>query len=559
MRMIKESLMLMLFLLTCVSLTAGLELSASNGGSTGSSSTSVSYGATIQDYAIEHIELNPGDGVLSNTLSGSGDLPYSTIGTSDANGNSVFVCRSVYGKAGTTKWAYDWKTYGITSSTAGNGVGAWMSLTATNAYMIYGKGSASNAEGDAAEAYMTVGSVPGTGISATSSLSGYYVNPTAYSSEARVSQKATSASSAYNIKVSGYATNAEHDSANSYITLTKGTVSSPKTSVYSGKTATRSNPSASLIVTSGTGTLYANATNAEGDVSLFNLKVTNGKISNPNFYAWTGTGFAETKGSVSYAYGTLTDINSKGVDKALGYQEHWSWNHTSNGWDRTTMKVERGEGDFAARKKSNSKFTSVSVKTRSTKSDVVVSTSGFGSNTALILDPRRYEFVTDIKGSEIRNTVMSYLKNKGYAVTYYSDSAVSKEKVKQMDEYRVSVINTHASSNSIYLSRSSDGTTWDTMSAAELKSAYTKSNGMTLIVGCNSFLNTGSGTWADAVSKANVRGGTTSSWAIVYCRSFINNFFKSMAGGSTASSANSYAAGSTGAKLRLLGNSKFTL
>lgn len=559
MRKIKRSLMLILFFLAGISLTAGLELSASNGGNGASSSTSVSYGATIQDYAVEHIELNPDDGTLSNSFSGSGDLPYSTIAASDANGNSVFVCRSVYGKSGTTKWSYDWKTYDTTSSTAGNGVGAWMSLTATNAYMIYGKGSASNKQGDSSEASMTVGAVPGTGISATSSLSGYYVNPTAYSSEARVSQKATSASSAYPIKVYGYAANAENDIANSYITLTKGTVSNPKTSVYSGKTATRSNPSASLIVAPGTGTLYAYASNAEGDSSLFNLKVTNGKISNPNLYGWAGTGFAETRGSVSYAYGTLTDINSKGVDKALGYQEHWSWNNTSHGWDRTAIKVERGEGDFAARKKNNVRFTSVSVKTRSTKSDVVVSASGFGSNTALILDPRRYEFVTDVGGSEIRDTVMSYLKNKGYAVTYYSDSAVSKEKVKQMDEYRVSAINTHASSNSIYLSRSSDGTTWDTMSATELKSAYTKSNGMTLIVGCNSFKSTGAGTWADAVSKANVRGGTTSSWAIVYCRSFLNNFFKSMASGSTASSANSYAAGSGGAKLKLLGNSAFKL
>jgi hypothetical protein len=129
-----------------------------------------------------------------------------------------------------------------------------------------------------------------------------------------------------------------------------------------------------------------------------------------------------------------------------------------------------------------------------------------------------------------------------------------------MDEYKVSAINTHACPTLIYLSKSSDGVTWDTMLASELKSGYTNSNGMALIVGCDSFTATGSGTWADATSKANVRGGTTSEWPITYVRDFTNKYFTAMANGYTASAANSYAS-SNGAnpKLKLIGNTGFKL
>jgi hypothetical protein len=153
---------------------------------------------------------------------------------------------------------------------------------------------------------------------------------------------------------------------------------------------------------------------------------------------------------------------------------------------------------------------------------------------------------------------MTSLKNKGYAVTYFSDSAVSKDKVKQMDEYKVSMITTHSSPNLIYLSKSTDGKNWDQMYASELKSGYQNSNGMALIIGCSSFADTGTNTWADAMSKAEVRGGTTASWGIVYSRSFINKYFDSMSKGNTASTANDVA-GAGGSKLKLLGNTQFRL
>ncbi|MCX6674515.1 MAG: hypothetical protein NTY37_12140 [Methanothrix sp.] len=554
MEIIKGAVLLTLIFMISVALTSGLELSASTGGNDGSSSTNVVYGATVDDYANEHIGLNPGEATLSNAFSGSGSLPLSAISKSDTKGNYVSVSRSVSGKSGTTTWNYDWSTYTPYSSTAGYGVGANLWLTANNAYSIYGGGSASNKEGDISIAVTTVGS----SSTASSSLSNYYVNPTAFTNEARVYQSATSATSTGPITITGSSNNAEKDCTTATISTTKGTISSPTTNVYSSKTSSWSYPTASLINTAGTGNLYAYAYNREGDSSRFGLTVTNGKVTNPNFYAWAGTGFAETWASILNAYGSTTEISSQGLNTALGYQE--------KGAKRIKTAVARGEGDFAAKKTNNAQFGSVSVTTRATngnidrtQNDITISTTGFGANTALILDPRRWEFVTDAGGSEIRDSVMTSLKNKGYAVTYYSDSAVSKDKVKQMDEYKVSAIHTHSSPNDIYLSKSSDGTNWDRMLASELKNAYTNYNGMALIVGCNSFKNTGSGTWAEATSKANVRGGTTSEWTKVYGRTFINKYFASMGSGNTASVANNYAAGSSGPKLLLLGNTGFKL
>ena len=559
MKLIKGALLFALIFLISVSLTSGLELSASTGGNDGNSATHVVYGSTVDDYANEHIGLNPGDATLSNSFSGSGSLPSSSISKSDTKGNYVSVSRSVSGKSGTTTWNYDWSTYAPTSSTAGSGVGATLTLTANNAYSIYGGGYASNKEGDVASAYTNVGS---SNPYTTSSISNYFANPTAFTNEARAYQSANSAASTSPITVAGYSSNAEKDYTSATISTTTGTITSPTTNVFSAKTSGWTYPTASLINTAGIGRLDAYASNLEGDSSQFSLAVTNGKITNPNFYGWSATNFADTWASIPNAYGTVAEISSQGLDNALGYEEHWAWNSKKGSWDRIKTKVARGEGDFAAKKISNAQFSNVAVTTHTTKNDINIVATGFGANTALILDPRRWEFVTDVGGNDIRDSVMNSLKNNkngGYAVTYYSDAAVSKDKVKQMDEYKVSTITTHSCPTLLYLSKSTDGINFDTMTASELKSGYTNSNGMALVVGCDSFLSTGIGTWADATSKANVRGGTTSEWSIVYSRNFINNYYASMSNGNTASYANSYAAGSSGPKLTLLGNTAFKL
>jgi hypothetical protein len=556
MRIIEGSLALLMILFVSVSMAGGLELSASTGGNGDSSSTTMVYGATADDYANEHVGLNPEDGTLSKSFSGTGSLPYGAISIRDSKGNYASVSRSIYGKPKTTTWTYDWNTCHLSSTTAGTGVGAWLSLTSANANSISASGYASNREGDIAQAHMTVGS---SSRSVTSSISDYYVSPNAFSSEVSVSQTATSVASTGPIGIYGYSSNKMIDYSTASIYLTKGSVASSKVAVSSGKTGTSSTQSASSVITTGISRLSSYGSNREGDSSKFSLQVINGKIQDPSISGSSATSYAKTVGSVSDAYGARSEIGSQGLDKALGYQEHWAWNSKNKAWTRIKTRVQRGEGDFSAVKTNDAHLGAVLVSTQSTKNDVVISTTGFGSNTALILDPRRWEFVTDVGGSDIRDSVMTSLTNKGYAVTYYSDSAVSKDKVKQMDEYKVSAINTHASSSLIYLSKSSDGTNWDTMTATELKSEYTKSNGMALIIGCNSFTDTGAGTWADAIGNANVRGGTTSSWGILYGRNYINRFFRSMSAGNTAANANDYAAGKNGAKLLLLGDTGFTL
>lgn len=557
MRIVKGSLAIMLVFFLSVSMAFGLELTASTGSNGDISSTTVGYGSTKEDCASEHIGINPDGGTLSNSFSGTGSLPYSTLRIRDSKGNYVFVSRSISGKSGTTTWTYDWNTYYPTSATTGeSGVGAWLSLTAANANLVSADGYASNREGDVAQAYIRLGSQS---RSISSSLSDYYVNPVAFSNEVSVSQRAASAQSTGMIDISGYSSNREFDYSVASVYLTKGSVNGLAGLMSSAKTSTSSRESASSVISTGISRMYSYGSNREGDSSKFSLLVLNGQTQDLSISGSSGTSFAETTGSVSDAYGTSSEINSQGLDKALGYQEHWAWNFRTKTWNRIKTKVQRGEGDFAALKTDNAHFGAVSVTTRSTKSDVSISTNGFGSNTALILDPRRWEFENDIGGSSIRDSVMTSLKRKGYAVTYYSDSAVSKDKVKQMDEYKVSAITTHASSSSIYLSKSTDGTNWDTMTAAELKSEYTKNNGMALIIGCNSFSDTSSGTWADAVSSAEVRGGTTSSWGVVYSRSYINRFFRAMSAGYTATNANVYAAGNNGEKLLLIGNAGFSL
>lgn len=535
-----------------ISLAAGLDLSVSTGGNNGRSSAAIAYGATVGDYSNQHVSLNPYGCSLSNLYSGSGNLPLDSLSITDSKGNYVCVSRSIEGEPGITEWSYEWMTSPIYSSSFGSGVEARLKLTAKNAYSIFASGYSTNKMGFVSSASISVES-----SDTDSDLIDYYANPTSFAGEARVYQKAGYAKSKGSIEISDYSSNSEGDETSSSIYVTEGSVTKPVTTAYSRRTSTCSNPVASSIATTGESRLYTYAFNREGDISRFVLTVNNGKITNPNLYGLSARDSAQTKGSVSSAYGKLAEMAAQGLDSALGYQEDWSWNPNTNLWDRTKVKVERGEGDFAALRRNNADFGRVSVGTMSTKNDVVILTSGFGGKTALILDPRRWEFVTSLGANDIRDSVLASLKDRGYAVTYYSDSAVSKDKVKKMDEYWISAIHSYTTSNTMYLSKSSDGANWDTITASELKSGYTYSNGMALIIGSDSFSNIGSGTWADAVSKASVRGGTTSSWKESYGRDFINKYIFALSYYYPASNANANAAGLKGERLLLLGDSKF--
>ena len=243
-------------------------------------------------------------------------------------------------------------------------------------------------------------------------------------------------------------------------------------------------------------------------------------------------------------------------------------------WDSKYVRVNRGEGDFGA---TNVKFQNVGVTTTATQNDINIAATGFGSNTALILDPRRYEFQDDSynkmlwydrntkkyvqaeSGVDIETPIMTTLEKAGYAVTYYSDAAVSLDKVNQMTNYKVSAINTHGitdpleidtpwftwgdTSTGFVLSRSasngaSNSADYTKVYAKDIK--YQNTNGMILIDGCSTFKYTNkpdllhSGTLAAAVSKAKCSGGPASDWTVDYGRSYLVNFFTSMAKGKSA-------------------------
>ena len=319
MEIFRRFVLLLLIVLISISLTSGLELTASTGGNDGSSSTNVRYGATIDDYNHEHIQLNPEDGSLSNAYSGSGSLPYSSISTSDTKGNYAQVYRSISGKPVTTKWNYDWSTYKPTSS-AGSGVGAWLSLTASNAYSISGGSCSSNSEGDNAQANTNINSNSLT----TSSLSNYYTCATAFTNAANAYQTADSAAGS-SIVMGPVAKNREGDQAWDTITVTSGSLSSYSDSASAALKSVAS--SQSIGSTSGSSIVVGQvAKNSEGD-QAWGTVTQSGSINSYGGYASTGTKSAAT--TQNFKSASISSIQAGPVSKN---------SEGDQAWDTTTLK-----------------------------------------------------------------------------------------------------------------------------------------------------------------------------------------------------------------------------
>ncbi|HWQ20400.1 MAG TPA: hypothetical protein VN455_11525, partial [Methanotrichaceae archaeon] len=185
---VKKFAVISLIFLISVSLTSGLKLTASTGDNGESSSTAVVYGATVEDYASEHIALSHKDRTLSNVFTGTGSLPSGSVSKSDIKGDEASVTRSITGEPETT-WTYDWGTKTLPSSA---GVEAWLTLDVSNARAIYGSGSASNGQGNTVRASIDIGSKT---ADATSVLSGYKVTSDAYPNIVAVEQKVNKAES----------------------------------------------------------------------------------------------------------------------------------------------------------------------------------------------------------------------------------------------------------------------------------------------------------------------------------------------------------------------------
>jgi hypothetical protein len=610
---------LLLIVLISISLTSGLELSASTGGSGGSSSTNVVYGATVDDYANEHIGLSPGDGTLTNAFSGSGSLPYGSISKSDTKGNSVTAYRSINGKPSYTAWRYDWGTNSPTSSTAGSGVGAWLRLDVANAYSLSGGSYGSNSEGDYAKTLVS-GNSPadfaGTSVNNMYTSTNAFTNDVSSSLSANLGTGASyiwfdtysnnkegdtlyqwtdaygtanepamifypsisadtrkisayaygSADAAYGTtaRIQGWSNNAANDYATATIYAPQGKIISPRSTTYASKTSDYVYPTASQISTPGTGYIYASS-NSPGVSTNFKLYVTNGVINNPNFYAWSQPTISESRlVSLTSAYGATAEITSHAQNLALARDP------TSG------SKFNGGSADFKAL--NGNTFTNPTLDTTATGSLVTITPTGF-PKTALLLEPfKAFGF------GDLYSTVGTTLEKKGYAVTDYSNAGVTWDKVSKLDESTVSMIYTHGvvdsttakNPNTLGLAITYDptgtgsGTWWK--SWTQLQPDLKTPNGMILLTACDPFnTNSYTTTFSDGtktttpgkytVSKAQVSGGYIGPAYYPTSVTYLNTFFTRLAAGDTVSVANTAAASSVGnvQKMTLQGNTAYKL
>jgi hypothetical protein len=178
-RTIKYIVLAALIALIYASVASGLDVTASTGNNGDSSATGVRFGATVKDYASEHIKLNHEESSISNTFYGTGSLPYGYISKSDSAGNYASAYRSISGVSGVTSWNYDWNTYRMYSYTNGYGVGAWLRFNVNRAYSFSGGSKSRNNEGDYASSYTSASSSGST----TAYLSNMYTEAYAYSNK----------------------------------------------------------------------------------------------------------------------------------------------------------------------------------------------------------------------------------------------------------------------------------------------------------------------------------------------------------------------------------------
>jgi hypothetical protein len=160
--------------------------------------------------------------------------------------------------------------------------------------------------------------------------------------------------------------------------------------------------------------------------------------------------------------------------------------------------------------------------------------------TAYLLDPFRNEQAIRNGYKDWGYESFNSLMNKGYAVTYYRDSAVSHSLVGDIDDYYISAIKGHMGSNSIELSRAAEPDR--TITGSELNSMFTKSNGLTLLSGCDSFKPNANSALANAIKgKSWLSGGYDYSVDSKGNNLYMSKFFSYLTNGYTAKASSKYA------------------
>jgi len=466
MNIIKGSLALALIFLISVSLTSGLDLIASTGGNDGSSSTQVTYGATIDDYANEHIALNPTDGDISNTFYGSGSLPYGSISkTAQSGGAKVTEYRSVTGIPGVTTWNYDWKTWSPSSTSAGT----WLKFNVANAQYFTGGSYGSNLEGDYASTVASGSSPTGVGKSSVSNL---YTETTAYTNHVFSKLSANYGTGANYIWFDASSSNKEGENTYHW-TDAYGTTSRPAV------------------------------------------------IYKPYVDSYGSKTYAGVYGSTTGAYGTSALFRTHVENKAKMY------GHAGTYYS--------GGGDFGFKTTNYAQLKgSVLGKAYSSSLSLTPITNAASYRTALLLDPFRAELVGKYSLTNWGSAAFNALMNKGQAVTYYRDSAVTHSRVGTMDDYYVSAIEGHMSGNAIEITDAAESDR--IVTGSELASMFTKNpRGLAIFAGCNSFNPKATSPIANAVkNKEWLSGGFTYSVDASGTSLYLSKFFNYLAGGNLA-------------------------
>jgi hypothetical protein len=276
------------------------------------------------------------------------------------------------------------------------------------------------------------------------------------------------------------------------------------------------------------------------------------------------TGTATSRGSIFYpsttgtvtstsAYNYVSDPASLGLttymyiftqDKALARE--------------TAGNVYLGTGQFGVQK-NNYNWLQGSCSGTATASNVFLSSSvNVASNQkAYMLEPYKYWAVNQVGQVDALQYQFNKLMSKGWACTYYTDAAVTKSRVGEMDDYYFSTIIGHMNNNVIGISRAGDSD----VTAADLKSMITKSTGLIMLNGCESFKPNSAGTrplYEALKGKASVSMGNEISVGVIdtgtYQKKFIDIMTDSSKSGSarTVNIANTAAATGTHPKMTAL-------
>jgi hypothetical protein len=272
-------------------------------------------------------------------------------------------------------------------------------------------------------------------------------------------------------------------------------------------------------------------TNLEG--SVIYSEITGGSLSRYSDDSIVDGAKSKVSANIN-AKGSSIDVqslaeNSRVADEYLAYVDGTVVNYlVTPGW---------AEFEFQTHDRMNAKVTS-----QADSNNVIISpTLPKGTPTAIILEPMYGVFTYLCGGTDLGTTAFPSMVDKGYAVLRYTDSGATKDKFMNLYKYNVALIISHMNSDLIALSTGTGKSSLVSYDELNYKKPPAKS--LIILGGCESFMPDGNSpsNLAKAVSKADLRGGYSTSVYTVWDQDYISRIFDNMATGMTFSDAESEA------------------